>query len=291
MIFVIRQLLALLLSFLFTSGVFVPKSLEIDNIPEKAEDSIRIVTFNVRYKDDDYGSVQGRGQLISAAMKQYAPDSFGVQEATPEWIELLTANLGDTYGCVSQMRDDSESPEASAVFYLKAKYNLVDSGTMWLSDTPDVFASKFEGSGCSRIATWAVLENKETGDIYAHINTHLDNAGEEIRSAQVGVFETKINEFKAKGYPVVCTGDFNTREGSDTYNKMTGILCDTKYLAKNSDKGTTYPDYGLNALSREPIDYIFVTEGTRVDTYKIIDERISCMYLSDHAGICADIKF
>ncbi|MBQ8782178.1 MAG: endonuclease/exonuclease/phosphatase family protein [Clostridia bacterium] len=290
MIFAFRQLMALILSALLTAGVFNPANLTIRNIPDKAEEATRIVSFNVRYTDDDYGSVEGRSKLICAALEQYAPDSFGVQEATQQWLDIFAENL-TYYACVGQMRDALEGAEANAVYYLKDKYTLLDSGTIWLSDTPDVFGSKYEGSGCARIATWATLKNNSTGKIYTHINTHLDFNYETVQSAQIKVLKAKIEELKAKGYPVVCTGDFNSQEGSAAYNDMTALMNDTKYLAKKSDKGATYNDYGRNVFSTKPIDFIFVSDGVEVDTYKIIDERIKMMYLSDHAGLCADVRF
>ena len=288
--YIINQLTALFLSILFTFGSYAPESLTIANVPEKPSDSVRIVSFNVRCKDDTFGSVKGRSQLIVAALEQYAPDSFGVQEATAEWIEILTEKLPE-YGCISQMRDGKASSEASAVFYLKEKYDLVDSGTIWLSDTPEVFASKFTLSFCPRIATWATLQNKETGEIYTHINTHLDHVLESVRVDQIKVLKVKIEELKAKGYPVVCTGDFNTKEGADAYNEMKPCLNDSKYLATNSDDGATFINYGKNIFETRPIDFVFVSDGIKVENYKIIDEKIGDMYLSDHAGICADVIF
>lgn len=288
--YIINQLTALFLSILFTFGSYAPESLTIANVPEKPADSVRIVSFNVRCKDDTFGSVKGRSQLIVSALEQYAPDSFGVQEATAEWIEILTEKLPE-YGCISQMRDGKASSEASAVFYLKEKYDLVDSGTIWLSDTPEVFASKFTLSFCPRIATWATLQNKETGEIYTHINTHLDHVLESVRVDQIKVLKVKIEELKAKGYPVVCTGDFNTKEGADAYNEMKPCLNDSKYLATNSDDGATFINYGKNIFETRPIDFVFVSDGIKVENYKIIDEKIGDMYLSDHAGICADVIF
>lgn len=288
--YIINQLTALIMSILFTLGSFAPESLAIENVPEKTADAIRILSFNVRCKDDTFGSVEGRSQLVCSALEQYAPDSFGVQEATQEWLDILGASLTD-YACVSQMRDGKSSSEASAVFYLKDKYTLVDSGTIWLSDTPEEFGSKFTLSFCPRIATWATLRNNATGEIYTHINTHLDHVLESVRVKQIKVLKVKIEELKANGYPVVCTGDFNTKEGADAYKEMSGCLLDSKYLAKSSDDGATFLNYGKNIFETRPIDFVFVSEGTQVDTYKIIDEKISNMYLSDHAGICADVRF
>ena len=288
--YIINQLTALFLSILFTFGAFSPESFTIENVPEKSDETIRIMSFNVRCADDAFGSVKGRSQLVCAALEQYAPNSFGVQEATQEWLDILNEKL-DSYACVSQMRDGKKNSEASAVFYLKDKYTLIDSGTIWLSDTPEEFASKFILSFCPRIATWATLKDKSTGEIYTHINTHLDHVLESVRVDQINVLKVKIEELKAKGYPVVCTGDFNTKEGADAYNEMKGCLLDSKYLAKSSDDGATYINYGQNIFETKPIDFIFVSEGTDVETYKIIDEKISDMYLSDHAAVCADVKF
>lgn len=289
--FIVKQLIAIAISVLFALGITVPESLTIENVPEKNEGTVRIISFNVRCADDPYGSVENRSKLIVSALKQYQPDSFGVQEATEKWLRILSEELGDEYDLVTQFRDGKKNSEASAVFYLKDKYSLKDSGTIWLSDTPDEFASKYSLSFCPRIATWAVLENKETGEAYTHINTHLDHVLESVRVQQVKVLEAKINELKTLGYPLVCTGDFNTKEGADAYTEMSTCLKDTKYLAKESDDGATYINYGLNPFEKKPIDFIFVSDGIEVDRYKIIDEKIADMYLSDHAGLCADINF
>lgn len=287
---IIENLTALILSILMTFGAYAPASCDIAGVPEKNEDSIRIVSFNLRCANDLYGSVKNRGQLISAALEQYSPDSFGVQEATKTWLDLLDNSLGDEYSFVAQMRDGKASSESSAVFYKKDKYDLVDSGTMWLSDTPDEFASKFTLSFCPRIATWAVLKNKDSGLTYVHINTHLDHILESVRVKQVQVLQSKIEQFLSLGYSVVCTGDFNTKQDADAYNKMSEMLIDSKFIANKSDDGATYINYGRNALETKPIDFVFVSKDIRVDTYKIIDEKIDRMYLSDHAGLCVDIR-
>jgi endonuclease/exonuclease/phosphatase family metal-dependent hydrolase len=174
------------------------------------------------------------------------------------------------------------------VYYLKDKYELLDSGTMWLSETPDVFASKLELSGCTRVATWATLKNKESGKVYTHINTHLDHILEEVRVEQVKILETKLEELKAQGYPVICTGDFNTYEGDEAYNEMITCLKDSKFLADESDEGKTFHNYGKQFFRLKPIDFVFVSDGVKVNRYKIIDEKISGMYLSDHYGVCVD---
>ena len=133
----------------------------IDGIPEKSAEATRVMSFNVRCADDPEGSINTRSKIVTAIIERYAPDSFGVQEATGKWMGILKGKLGDKYAYVGEPRDNyGPFSEYSAVFYLKDKYNLIDEGTIWLSETPEVKNTKSFDSACYRIATWAVLENK-----------------------------------------------------------------------------------------------------------------------------------
>jgi endonuclease/exonuclease/phosphatase family metal-dependent hydrolase len=161
---------------------------------------------------------------------------------------------------------------------------------MWLSEAPDVFASKLELSGCTRVATWATLKNKESGKVYTHINTHLDHILEEVRVEQVKILETKLEELKAQGYPVICTGDFNTFETAEAYAEMRKTMDDVKLLAENSDTGITFHKYGtIEEHEDGAIDFVFATKGTKALTYKIIRDSFDGIYPSDHYPVVADI--
>ena len=285
-----KRLIALFMALMMNAGIVNADKLRVRCVPEKNEDSLRIISQNVRYNDDTFGSVENRSKLFVAMIKAYQPDSFGVQEATQQWMSILEKELGDEYGFVCQMRDEEEVSEASAVFYLKDKYELIDSGTIWLSDTPEVPYSKLEIAGLARIATWAVLKNKVTGQEYCHINTHLDNAGDKARTQQAKILNAKIDELLLSGRPLVCTGDFNDTVKSEMYTEMTKKLFSAKAIADKSDFGKTYHDYGNLLTGLYAIDFIFVSQGVKVLQYKVIDEQITGMYVSDHYGIMADLQ-
>lgn len=264
----------------------------IDGIPEKSDDAARIMSFNVRCCDDKDGSVKNRSKIVTAIIDQYLPDSVGVQEATGEWMGILGEALAGKYAFVGEHRDEDEGSEYSAVFYLKDKFNLLDSGTIWLCDTPEEKYTKYEASACTRVATWATLENRETGEIYTHINTHLDHVSDEARIMQTEVLKNKITELGKEGNPVVSTGDFNAEPTSGVYGKMLEIMKDAKAVAENSDDGITFHNYGkVEEGSAGPIDYIFVGESTKVETFKIIRNTAKGMYPSDHYPVVADVVF
>lgn len=263
----------------------------IDGIPEKSDDASRIMSFNVRCCDDKEGSVKNRSKIVTAIIEQYAPDSVGVQEATGKWMQILSENL-EAYTYVGEHRDEDADSEYSAIFYLKDKFNLLDSGTIWLSDAPDVKYTKYEESGCTRIATWVVLENKETGEVFSHINTHLDHMSDKARVSQVKVLKTKIAELEEAGYPIVCTGDFNAQPTTEVYAEVIQAVKDSSAIAEKADDGLTAHGYGKNEEgSAGPIDYVFVSEEVEVDTYKIIRNTAKDMYPSDHYPVVADVRF
>ena len=263
--------------------------IEIDDIPAKAENTTRVMSFNVRSRDDKEGSIKNRSKIVDAIIKQYAPDSVGVQEATGKWMDIFAETLCDKYAYVNQARDTKGyKTEHNPVFYLKDKFNLIDSGTIWLSETPKVPFSKSYDTNCARIATWATLENKATGEKYTHLNTHLDHILESTRVAQVEVLLNKIAELQKFG-KVICTGDFNTEPTSEVYSKMTAVMNDSKTIAKNSDEGITFHGYGKCDEFAGPIDYIFATGDINVKTFKIIRNTAKGMYPSDHYPIVADI--
>ena len=262
----------------------------IDGVPEKADGTTRVMSFNVRCANDGEQTITNRSKVSVEMLKAYMPDSFGVQECTPRWKRIFAYNLGDKYASVGAARDyHLFFTEYSSIYYLKDKYNLIDSGTFWLSETPEKRWTKSFNSSCFRIASWALLEDKQTGMRYTHINTHLDHKLDSTRDAQMSVLIECVNKV-ANGSPIVMTGDFNAYEDSSVYAVALESFDNTKYLAKSSDDGPTFTKYG----QKEPdgkgaIDFIFVSKGTEVETYKIIRNTVQGIYPSDHFPIVSDI--
>ena len=262
----------------------------LESVPEKEEGATRVMSFNLRCADDPEGSIDNRSQISVEIINQYAPDSFGIQEATPKWLRILDGKVGDRYARVGQSRDFfGPFSEYNCVYYLKDKYELVDSGTFWLSETPYKKYSVSYDSLCRRIASWAVLKDKITGEVYTHINTHLDHGEESTRDAQCKVLLSEMGKLQTQG-TVVITGDFNTFSDGDVYASMLVGADDASVTAKATDSGITYHNYGKKADEGQgAIDFIFLTKDTPVDTYKIIRDTVQGMYPSDHYPIVADI--
>lgn len=248
-----------------------------------------IMSYNVKISGDGLRDPEKRAPIIIETILTEAPDSFGLQEADKAWVERIAAGLTD-YAYIAKYRDDGVSEgESSAVFYLKDKYELVDSGSFWLSETPDE-ASMGWDAVCNRITSYAILKNKETGFVYAHFNTHLDHEGAVAQAESIALISSYIAEI-APDIPVVLTGDFNFPEGCHNYeNVLKTGLKDSKYMAAEFDDHATYHGYHVVITDNKPIDYIFVNGYcSSVKSYKINSDFNHHILASDHFPVTVEM--
>ena len=254
-----------------------------------ASSAIRVMTFNIRCNE----FTEERIDLVFRMIDLYAPDTIGFQEATVDWMNVLKERLEDRYGCVGVGRNADHSGEASPVFYLKSKFELIDSGTKWLSETPDVSGSKIEESSLPRVFSYAELYVKATGQKFVHVNTHLEHTSETAREIQADVLVRYLDEFRARGLACVVTGDYNCEAGARSYNVMINSgLKNALDIADQAYEGTTYHGYGTTS---KVIDHVFVTGSIGVSYYKACTETFrysngSVAYPSDHNPVIVDCE-
>lgn len=250
---------------------------------------LKTMSFNVKISGEGLHSNDLRLPRTIKMIEKHMPDSLGVQEADKWWTDSLEEALPQ-YARVGTYRDDGISlGESCSIFYLKDKYELVGSGDFWLSETPDTPSKGWDG-GCSRIVTYAILKCKESGFTYAHFNTHFDHAGTVAKNESVPLLASRIASI-APDIPVVLTGDFNTSEGSEIYNKLLSCgLKNTKLMAEKYDDCATYHDYNPFVFSTKPIDYIFVNGYCSSVKSSIVDsDMIDLLYPSDHFPVIVEL--
>ncbi len=248
----------------------------------------RIMSLNVLCWGSGENEIENRIPLVIRMIKEIAPSSFGVQEAHKQWIDALTEALPeyDYVGCGRE--DGKEKGEYAAVFYLKDKFTASDSGNFWISETPDI-PSKGWDSACTRVATFVKLTDKETGDCYIHINTHLDHVGVIAQINGAEMIKNKAASFG--GLPVVATGDFNVPQGSDCYKTMiSGNMADARSLAPDSDDCYTFHWFKPEEY-HDIIDFIFVDKYTVEPVkFKVVNKKYDGRFYSDHFAVYTDVK-
>ncbi len=290
---------------------------------------LNVMSFNVQTENGTSVRMDIRADMLRDLIDEYMPDSIGMQEVTVRWRELMDNYIfNDSYTGVGVARTDNPALglEQSCIFYRSDKYDLLDSGTFWLSDTPDVVGSAFETSQYPRICTYVHLKDKVTGFEYIHMNTHLDHDGNNsasegraIRLAQAEVMLKKLHSMNAN-VAVVITGDFNQRAVNPStgnvfplYKLLTGErnltlddgtevtfdLADSRMHAPDNmpeDFTATMTKYhdknnsGYNP-ARGPIDYCFYTpEKLEALSYAIRLFDRNGIFLSDHLPVITSFR-
>lgn len=261
------------------------------------EIKVNVMSFNIRMDnpEDSLNNWKYRKDVAAQIIKDQNIDIVGTQEVLYNQLQDLLERLPD-YNYIGVGREDGKQKgEYAALFYKKERFEEEDSGTFWLSETPDVAGSKGWDGACERVASWAVLKDKETGKKIFAINTHLDHVGETARQKGVTLLIDRAKEL-SNGLPVIITGDFNAERESgvikhalDPNNSMQ--LFDSYAIASTTDNAKwTFHDFGkLPEEERPYIDYIFVNKSVIVDEYKVMDEKLNDIYLSDHRPIVAKL--
>jgi len=272
---------------------------EIILTPKSLETCIKVMSFNIRgfNKHDGKNHWDKRKPHVINLIKYLDCSIFGLQEATAIQQEYISNELSSIYNWVYVARDGAKG-EGTPIYFKKTDWNAVDTKTFWLSDTPEIFASKTFGNSVPRICTWVKLSKKETNKSIIVMNTHYDHIDSKIRQKSSQLMIQQIESLRKNCENLILMGDFNAiscspeiqiiREKSnliDTYVNYCG--CE-----KESGNCATFHDW-TGCILGERIDYIFITPNLKCDEFCICRDTIGTdkkLYPSDHFPIISCIN-
>ena len=256
--------------------------------------SLSVMTFNMRYDnpEDGQNNWRFRRERVAGVIKAQEVDVLGTQELLSNQFNDLSGLLTGYQGVGVGRLDGAESGEYCAVFFRKDRFTLLDSGTFWLSETPEVVGSLGWDGACERIATWVVLRDRDGRELF-FIDTHLDHVGQVARDEGVSMLMKRI-ETLSGGRPVILTGDFNSEPGSSVvaHVQKDGVLHDAKAIAaQRSGTDWSFSDFGQIPEAERPLlDYIFVSGDIEAVRYEVLPDTFDGGYVSDHAPVMAVVK-
>ena len=300
--------------------------LTLPNSEGEVEQTLKIMSFNVQTENGATVDINTRANMLKALINERMPDSIGMQEVTATWRAKMDSYVfdSDIYAGVGVARTTNASLglEQCAIFYRKDKFILVDSGTFWLSDTPDVVGSTYEGSEYPRICTWVRLKDRVTGFEYVHLNTHLHHKsgteGNTIRKDQLKVLLEFVQSLG--DLPMVLTGDFNQKRlnsdeaeygwyklvtGASSFTMTDGVKFKASFEDARMDAPTTVSPDSWASMTKyqdpsdakydpahQPIDYIFYTDAyLTAEVYENIHYKPNGRYMSDHLPQYAELTY
>lgn len=271
--------------------------MSIGGIAQKNNDNFTVMSYNIRMNspNDGINIWDNRKKWLAESIRFFDGEIVGAQEVTHTQLKDLEALLPN-YRSIGQGREGGKKGEYSPIFYNEDRFEVLESDTFWLSETPEKLGSKSWDSSLPRIVTWAKFQDKSTEEIFYFFNTHFDHRGSIARKRSAEIITTKIEEI-AGDEPVILTGDLNTAPDSEPYN----ILVDQEIedVFSNLDEGQIYtPGYTFNSWDVEAkgdryrIDYVFYKGNELLPVkYHVLDGQRGRRFISDHFPVIVEFKW
>ncbi len=260
--------------------------------------SLRIMSFNIRNSGsaDGINAWPNRREHYLQTIRDFAPDIVGTQEVLADQYEAL-ASLSDMRILGVARDDGARKGEWSALLFRASRFELLASGTFWLSETPDVSGSKSWDAALPRICTWARLRDRVGGREVLCANTHFDHRGKLARANSARLLAGRLPQLAA-GAPVILIGDFNSTDNSEAHGVLTNADSGAAFADSyrsihpqvSADEATFHAFTGRTAGSR--IDWILHTPQLRTEGAQILrTPAINGVYPSDHYPVTAIMEW
>lgn len=271
-------------------------------LADDAATPVRVMSFNIRYgtAGDGENHWNKRKEFLVATIKAFNPDLLGTQETLAFQRDYLAAQLPG-YGVFAAGRDDGkDAGEMAALYWRQSRYEKLDGGHFWLSETPATPGSKGWDAALPRIVTWVKLRDRTAAGakplLYA--NTHFDHRGQRARTESAKLLRERVAQLGA-GCSLIVTGDFNAGEGSDPYKALFGKSADADspvvdafrvaHPTKASDEGT-FTGFHATRTRGPRIDWIGCSRDWSVASAAIDRTAKDGQTPSDHFPVTAVLK-
>lgn len=247
---------------------------------------IIFATYNIRYNNSNDGenAWPNRKEEVKALIRFHEFDIFGTQEGLIGQLNnLLEMN---EYAFTGVGRDDGKTDgEHSAIFYKKERFELLDSGNFWLSETPEKPSYGWEARH-RRICSWGKFKDRQTKKTFYVFNAHFDHQAVEARRQSGILMVQKMKEI-AQNNPVVFMGDLNSTPDTEQIQTISSYLNDSYKVTELPPYGPkgTFNSFNFMAPMDKRIDYIFVSDNITIKKYGVLTDSYDHKYPSDHQPV------
>jgi endonuclease/exonuclease/phosphatase family metal-dependent hydrolase len=285
-----------------------------------AQEQIRVLTFNLRYASAYDGAnnwintnqIPERRAVAAGIINGKLPDIVGLQEGEAAQLDYLQSAVSNFYAFVRQGPSGGSGNENAAFGYNVNRIRLLDHGVISLGNSPgggywnnvpgtpfnpwDLFPEN--NFAFPRLALWARLEWRATGQQFLFTTTHFDtfntnNAGEsQWKSARLIVDNVWNRNARMPRSPLaIVVGDFNGSQndrawklfkGSLTNNGIAGDFRDAWEETRGgfANAGTIHNFSGGTPPGSDRIDWVLFRGGFSATSAEIVTNRTQASVLS-----------
>lgn len=255
---------------------------------------ISVISFNIRVDNaaDGTNVWRNRRDAVVTMIERERPMLLGLQEAQPHQITYLSEHcpdyawygLGRDTGKVPPATDSYAAEETMAVFWRTAELELLDKGTFWLSETPDLVSKGWDAS-YRRTCTWAGFRHKKSGQTCYFFNTHLDNDGKVAREESIKLLVSRMKTINSKRRVSFLTADFNSNVTDACFAPLHVYMRDARANAAVSDD---YPSWNGYGASTGRLDHVFFSgDNCTAREFRTLRGDYGVPYISDHYPVAA----
>jgi endonuclease/exonuclease/phosphatase family metal-dependent hydrolase len=258
---------------------------------------LRVMSFNIRYGTaaDGEDHWEKRRELLFATIEAFKPDLLGTQEVLAFQADELKKRLTG-YEFVGAGRDDGKDKgEMTPIYFRTDRFEKLDEGHFWLSETPGKPGSQGWDAALPRVASWVKLRDKATKREFYFYNTHFDHRGQKARLESAKLVRKQLGALPGNP-PIVLTGDFNSGEGTEPYQALAGgegVKLIDSYRAvhptRAKDEGTFHGFQGTRTGAR--IDWVLHTEHFAATAAAIDHTSKAGRYPSDHFAVTVTLNW
>ena len=255
-----------------------------------------VMSANIRFANPHDGKNDwvNRKEFVSELIHREAPHLLGTQEGREPQLRELEELLPH-YKLVDGHRDWITERMYPCIYILKDRFTILESGDIWLSETPDIAGSKSFDSAFPRLVTYAHLYDKELKKNITYANCHLDHVEENTRVGQAKVLCNEINKVLNPESPLILSGDFNTSPHGPVrkvFEEKISDLQDPWFLRKKPEETSFHKFDGLDPDgSKTRIDWILHQKPLSDKDIYLIKDNKEGLYPSDHFFVVSRLSF
>ncbi|MGH2479189.1 MAG: endonuclease/exonuclease/phosphatase family protein [Ktedonobacteraceae bacterium] len=172
---------------------------------------LRVMTFNIRgsFYEDGANAWEKRAPLNMEVIQRQQPDLLGFQECDTGNLLTYQQHLSGYHRLLgAKIWPEAREPSSyNAIFWHPERLALLETGSFWLSETPEVPSIAWNAFS-PRLATWARFQ-LAPGRELLHLNTHLDHISAQAREQGALLIVQRLRALQKPQSAVIITGDFN----------------------------------------------------------------------------------
>jgi endonuclease/exonuclease/phosphatase family metal-dependent hydrolase len=271
--------------------IFAAQAVFVQFVHADDGDAVRVMTFNIRYgtAPDGENVWPNRKEMVLDVIREFDPQLLGLQECLRDQLETILQEFPNL-SAVGVGREADGAGEYSPLLYDRKRFDVLQAETFWLSDTPDVRASKSWGNEITRICTWARLLDRPSNRVVRIYNTHWDHVSQPAREKSGQLIASRLQDADATK-PVIVMGDFNVGPEDPARLPLAnaGLRdCLVDLLPDQARQGTFHAFSGK--ANGDKIDAILVSNQWHVLGAEIVTTEHKGRFPSDHFPVTATLK-